>query len=78
METHQRTDCTSALGRVVYTMNCEVCRTTKTSSYKLVFAVSPLKVKVLAKELFEACITEETNAENLSRFKKLRKVKVCY
>ena len=64
METHNRTDWTSALGRVVYTMNCEVCRTTKFSPYELVFAVSPHKDRVLLEELFEAGSIEETNAEN--------------
>lgn len=64
MGTHQRTDWTSALGRIVYTMNCEVCRTTKVSPYELVFAVSPLKDNVVVREPLEAGITEETSAEN--------------
>lgn len=64
METHKQTNWTSVLGRVVYTMNCEVSRTTKTSPYELVFGISPYKNRVLLDELFEAGVTEEILAED--------------
>ncbi|CAG8627028.1 6425_t:CDS:2, partial [Paraglomus occultum] len=64
METHKRTDWTSALGRVVYAMNCEVCRTTKFSPYQLVFGISPINDRVLLEELFEAGSMKEINAGN--------------
>jgi len=63
METHKQSNWTSILGRIVYTMNCEVSRTTKFSPYQLVFGVSPNKNRVLLDELFEAGVTEETVAQ---------------
>jgi len=60
METHRRTDWASALGRIVYTMNCEVCRTTKISPYELVFAVSPLKRQSFGERIIQS---EEADAE---------------
>ena len=43
METHKKTNWTSALGLIVYTMNCEISRTTSLSPYQLVFNVPPYK-----------------------------------
>jgi transposase InsO family protein len=45
METYRRTDWTNALGLIVYTMNCEVSRTTKLCPYELVFALHQKKIK---------------------------------
>ena len=59
METYRRTDWTNALGLIVYTMNCEVSRTTKLCPYELVFGIAPKKDKILLDELFEAGVTEE-------------------
>lgn len=63
METHKQTNWTSVLGRIVYTMNCEVSRTTGISPYELAFGISPLKDRVILSELFESGITEESVAE---------------
>jgi len=65
METYRRTDWTNALGLIVYTMNCEVSRTTKLCPYELVFGVAPKKDKILLDELFEAGVTEEHQTEDI-------------
>lgn len=65
METDKQTNWTSVLGRIVYTMNCEVSRTTKLCPYELVFGISPHKDRVLLDELYEAGITEEILAEGI-------------
>lgn len=64
METHKQTNWTSVLGQIVYTMNSEICCTTKFSPYELVFSVSPDKDRVLLDELFESGATEEILARN--------------
>ena len=64
METHRQTNWTSVLGRIVYTMNCEISRTTKLSPYELVFGRSPHKDRVLLDELFESGVTEEILARD--------------
>jgi hypothetical protein len=65
MDTYKQTNWTSILGRVIYTMNCEVSRTTKERPYKLVFGIPPYMDKVLLEELFESGVTEEVLAENV-------------
>jgi len=64
METHKQTNWASVLGQIVYTMNCEICRTTRFSPYELVFSVSPDKDRVLLDELFESGVTEEILARD--------------
>jgi len=66
METHKQTNWTSVLGQIVYTMNCEICRTTKFSPYELVFGVPPHKDRVLLDELARDSVDIESNYETES------------
>ena len=76
METHRQTNWTSVLGRIVYTMNCEISRTTKFSPYELVFGVSPQKDRVLLDELFESGVTEEILAQDSADIEAMMKSKM--